>query len=94
MALTNTVRVSEVLGERKFVVANVTGDSSYATGGEAFVPADIGLEYIDSVWGGGSGYSVTYDRTNGKLLFFAGASQVSNTTDLSAVSVVVHAVGQ
>jgi hypothetical protein len=76
---------------------DVTGPSSYTTGGETITTAiknilvgphksltDIaGVDVIDS-----AGYGVKIDKAGSKFLFYAsGGTQVSSTTDLSAVTV-------
>lgn len=89
-------------GNVKECYGTVTFDSSYPAGGEAVTAAQFGLsELLDLVPQGVStnGYSPRYDKANKKLLMFRTdqtddpAEQVPNTTDLSAESVRVKALG-
>lgn len=88
-----------VEGDLSYVVAQITWDNSYPTGGLALTPAQVGLSKIlFSVDGGvtnaGSAgmVSTSYDVANSKLLAFGGAAagskhgEVTNATDLSAVT--------
>ena len=72
-------------------VMEVTGDSSYPTGGYSMTPANVGLSrilYVDLASAGG--YLLEYDYTNQKVKFYretgaAGTmSEVPNTTNVSA----------
>lgn len=76
----------------KIMLADVTFDSSYPTGGETLTAANFSVGAIKALTGGmNGGYVPEWDATNGKLLAFeAGADaapldEVANTTDLSAV---------
>ncbi len=67
-----SVSISEVrrtvFGNRRVVVANVTFDSSYPTGGEALAPSALSMQNFDLVQAGqASGYAFEYDYTNQKL---------------------------
>lgn len=82
---------------------------TYATGGQKFdldaavdetSAADAGLDYqgtviaVTTIDGGGVGYSVKYDSANDKLLIYgADGNQVSNSTDLSAVTFGLRITG-
>lgn len=102
----------DVLKRTKFstlfaVLADVTFDSSYPTGGEAVSPPQLGLQSVDFVSvSSADGYIVEYDYANGKLIArtptnvsdgeaaaAAPADEVANATDLSAVTVRVLAIG-
>jgi len=88
MALTNTVRNVNIEGARKAVTVDITFDSSYATGGEAFVPDDVGLSVIDFAdIAATGGRTFSYSASTGKILAYAGSTEVTNATDLSAVTV-------
>lgn len=95
MALTNVISKKRVPGNRREVVGTTTFDSSYPTGGEDFVAATVtGLSTIDYILFppvGGRTFNLNTAQT--KLLAYAGASEVANTTDLSAVTVTWIAVG-
>lgn len=100
MALTNTIqRHGKMLSHlAKFV--DVTCDSSYATGGYSLTAADLGLQRIDFVDAGASGgYVPEYNYSTNKLLVrWSGGSgavlsQVTNATDLSAVTFRLYVLG-
>lgn len=94
MALTISNRNPGVAGNKRRNTLDITFDSSYATGGESLTPAALGLVNVDVVLATGSGgYVFKYDKANQKLLAFTGGSEVSSTTDLSAVTTRVEAVG-
>jgi len=70
----------------------IVGDGAYPTGGTASFADFIGLKLgknvkILDVKGIGTGYILTYDYTNDKLLAYDGAlAQASNAADLSGVT--------
>lgn len=78
-------------------VVDVTGPTSYTTGGEAITTAILTTfigagRAIATILGclvldNGGGYGVQIDKTNSKLLFYNGTTQISNATDLSAKTV-------
>ena len=83
-----------------FKVYDVQFDSSYATGGEALAPADVGLDSILWFDGGAAAGRITeYDYANSKLKAFqataaAGAhAEVGAATDLSSITVRCLIVG-
>lgn len=101
MSVTVTPKVvATVPGAQRFTVTEVTFDSSYPTGGEPLTATDLGLTTVDfaiatlKVAGTGSVTAVFYDVANAKLLAYAAAAQIANTTDISAVSAQVYAVGR
>lgn len=82
--------LSYTIGNRKVRVYDVTGDTSYPTGGWAFTPGSVGLRFVDSIIGGhlrktdGTAIvTLSYDRANNRLLAYSGGAQVANLTDLS-----------
>src|SRR5262245_24982053 len=94
MALTLTeVGTRQYVGSNFLRTFDITFDSSYATGGEAIVPGDVGfvtsIDVFDSeTIPGTTVRSVAYDRTNGKLLAYNPAgTEITNTTNLSAITV-------
>lgn len=103
MALTITERERFVAGDRTFVAATVTFDSSYPTGGEAIAAADFGLRsHIDWVIPNKPDVAtkdVWWDRANSKLMILVedGTSgieaQAANASDQSAVDVEVLVIG-
>lgn len=92
----------EVPGSRKEVYGTVTFDSSYPTGGEAFVPAEFGLDRLDWLQvAGATGYLAVWDGsvTAPKILLYRQTAatgalvEVPNTTNVSTVTVRIRAVG-
>lgn len=94
----------EVPGNRKFVTATVTFDSSYATGGEAISLTSLGLNRLDFIWAvTQDGYVPAWDgsTTAPKIKLFwvdtttdgAALAEVPSTTDVSAVVVRIFAFG-
>lgn len=72
MALTVAVTRRVVAGDQNIVAGTIAFDSSYPTGGESFVPADIGLRVFDLVlFGNGvAGLTYVYDYTAQKIKVF------------------------
>lgn len=70
----------------------VTFSNSYTTGGEAITAAQVGLTaiyYAFAVVSAATAAAVAnirWDPANGKFMAFTTTAQVSNTTDLSAIS--------
>ena len=96
MALTVTRRSVESLGSKNAVVADITFDNNYPTGGEAIAAADLGLQAIDFmlVEQNESGKVITFDRANSKLMVFAGAlAEAAAASDQSGTAVRVLAIG-
>lgn len=100
MALTVTRDQVNAGGGWTEVLGTVTFDSSYATGGESFVPADVGLTQFYNVTVQAPGYQVRYVSSTGKLLVYGGAAgsggvavEVSNATDLSTIVCAFSAKG-
>lgn len=103
-ASVSVVTGPEVPGNRKFVTADVTFDSSYATGGEAISVSSLGLTRLDFMWvSPDDGYLAQWDGslTAPKIKLFwvdttvdgAAMAEVASTTDVSAVTVKVFAFG-
>jgi hypothetical protein len=97
VALTVVPVKTFVTGDRREVIADVTFDNSYTTGGLALTAATLGLTSVDVVVStpAVTGQIFPYDLANSRLLAFAGATQVNNGTDLSALRtrVVAHGKG-
>ena len=101
MALAGSVTDRNIEGKWRRHAVDVTFDSSYPTGGEAYTAGLFGLSRIEhlEIASGGGGYVIQDDATNSKLLAYeAGADggaldEVANTTDLSSVTARVIAVG-
>ena len=88
MALTITINKRDKTIAQKVVQAKIDFDSSYPTGGEAFLPASVGLSKINFIlFEGGTGYIAEYDEANNKILTYTtAATQTANGVDLSAIS--------
>jgi hypothetical protein len=90
-----------VVGNKKHVVADVTFDSSYPTGGEALTAANLGMTKIDyaecnvkAVGGTVNVANVYYDRANSKIqVFDETPAEVTDTATLATLVVQVKAVG-
>lgn len=97
MGLTIAPVKSYVTGDRRTVIADVTFDSSYPTGGEALTASDLGLTgtltYVNAA-PAPTGHVCPYDRTNSKLMAFNGTTEIANTTDLSTVTTRLMAIGK
>lgn len=103
MALTITEVKQNVAGGFYETIVDITGDSSYATGGEALAAADVNK--LMPRLGGNlaatdsdkvqfflsetdvSGRTLALDKTNDKVLFYAAGAEVAGTTNLSAVTI-------
>lgn len=91
MALAATAGEVNFSQKRREVLVNLAFDSSYPTGGESLTAAQVGLSVIEymNVLGGGNGYHYQYDTTNSKVkVYSTAATEVANTTDLSALTAV------
>jgi hypothetical protein len=88
MALTiasTSAQSGDVWGRQKTRIVTVTFDSSYATGGESFTPALVGLTEFTLVVPVPDaavlpGYVIQYDYTNKKLIVF-GVEQDADGAD-------------
>lgn len=93
-----------VIGDRRLVLAEVTFDSSYPTGGEAVTAADFGLDtQIDTVIPSQPvtpGKKVAYDHENSKLVVYAEDAtsgvhaEAASASDQSTLSVRVTVIGK
>lgn len=102
MALTVALVRHNIVGAAYESVVDITGDSSYATGGEALAAADLQtmmpkggvlaatdadkIQLFQSEKDV-SGRELALDRVNDKILFFAAGAEVANLTNLSAVTI-------
>lgn len=104
--LTELQKGRNVVGRDREVYADITGPASYTTGGELLTLAQLqalcpGLGKVLADWSKvkffqseatPAGYSCRLDKTNTKLMFFSGGTEVTSTTNLSAVVVRIRAV--
>ncbi len=77
----NTDQIPISLGNDRMVIGSIAADSSYPTGGYAFLLSQIGFTTLDNIYfQPTSGYSPQYDYTNNKVLFYSGASGTTGST--------------
>jgi len=105
MPLTISNEEQQSFGTLRGVTANVTFDASYLTGGESFLPKDIGLGEFKSVIinQAEDGYIIHWDSVAQTLQAYyadydavadGALIEVANAVDLSAVIVEVVAIGR
>ena len=95
-----------VIGDLKLTVTNIVGDSSYATGGSAITPSQLGLstvlatqsEAIATTGANNGASSFYYNTSTGKLqCFTTGATgalnEVAGAVNLSGLTIQVMAFG-
>lgn len=101
--LTEVVRTRDVAGIRRRNIYQYSGPASYATGGDAVTPEDVGLGEIEGPTGlgiainaGGTIRGLVYDHTNEKILWYVlnTGAEVAATTDLSGFSAYIEFVGR
>lgn len=94
--------------KRRVILARITGDSAYASNGEALTASSFGLGTLESIvstggscvtGGGDTGRVFAFDRTAGKLVVLqAGTADAplndsDSMDDLSGITFEVIAVG-
>lgn len=100
MATVANVSNSQTVGDVRTAALDVTFSSSYPTGGEALTAAQFGLQNVYfaiatvKTAGTGSVTAAYYDIANAKLKAFVAAAEVTNATNISAVTVQVVAFGK
>lgn len=96
MAVTVSILGRDKTAQRKVVHGTVSLDNSYPTNGEPCAMVVLGLGQIDYIeFSNGNGYTAQYDYTNQKIVMYASAAtEVTNTTDLSAITLRYRAVGK
>lgn len=100
MAVTITNRKRANCGSEHVRYVDITGPASYTTGGEALSAADLskligtGAVIGDIDYFGAevptTGQTLVLDRTNSKVMYFNGTTQIANATNLSAVTARVR----
>lgn len=99
MAVTIANRKKSVEGNRATVYCDVTGPASYAAGGEVLSQADLNqlvgkpgarigdiIEFAAEATGTNGtlgGHALILDRTNSKIAYFNGTTQIAGATNLS-----------
>lgn len=95
MALVPTVVRHLSQGNSRAKIVDLKLDNSYPTGGSVLTPASVGLVRIDTVDPtsvGGRGFE-WIPATNKLKVYSSGTTEVTNATDLSAVTVRCEVVG-
>jgi hypothetical protein len=103
VAISNRQEAIRLSGNIKLVLASITLDTSYPTGGSPGITAALGLASILALipYGNKGGYDIDYVKAADKLkcLYGTGSSltgphtEVANTTNLSAVTVDTLVIG-
>ena len=92
----STVRVGKE-GNRRLVVFDVAFGAGYVTGGEAFTPANVGLQEIEEFRSEdtAAGIQTIFDRGNNKLklLVAAGTEQGNGTNPGVTVRCCARGIG-
>ena len=92
-------RAEDVRSTKRVISGVYTGPASYATGGDAFLPADVKLGQIhfldlELATNGTVVLLARYDYTNQKVKWFdLAGNEVANATDLSGYTARFEAVG-
>lgn len=87
MALTVSIVKRDKNLNQRLTYADVTFDSSYATGGESLTPAQLGLTVIDFFEvDSNPGYLFKYDYTNQKLKAYFTTAAVTGTLAATVAS--------
>jgi len=91
MALTTTVKKTGVSGDLRYFVADVTFDSSYATGGMSLTGSSLGFPGSTVQWlvgVGTQGYDLRYNYSTSKLMVFAPVVKMTGTLDPASLNAV------
>jgi hypothetical protein len=97
MALAVTSEKISVFGDLRFSTGTIAFDTSYPTGGEPIVPADVKMsKLLVLLVESNDGYVFTWDDTNDTLIAYHGnydpgsadgpLIEVGNTSDLSGIT--------
>ena len=88
MGLTITNKRQISAGNMNMVLALVSFDSSYPTGGEALTPGNLGLASIEEIFiNAKNGYIFEYDKANKKLKAFAPSGAASGVATIPVTDV-------
>lgn len=92
MAVTVSVVKRSKMGGLHAIVADITLDNSYVTGGEPVDPVLLGLTNIDFVLPSPtSGYTFEFDEVNSKLLAFYGTNaSAAHTHTFTGSALAAH----
>lgn len=101
MAVSITVKKRGAEGSAKVAYVDITGPASYTTGGETLSASDLktligdpsavigDIDHFDAEVTNG-GHTLFLDRTNSKILFFNGTTQITAATNLSTFTARVR----
>lgn len=71
MALTVTIKSTDVFGNKRCHIVELAFDTSYPTGGEPLTANDCGMSVIDfALFEPSGGYTFEYDHTNSLLIAY------------------------
>src|SRR5688572_19871014 len=100
MAISVRIDTVEPLGNSYFISGSFVPDSSWLATGEVIAIADsqhdVTIERINSLWGGGGGYVLQFDKQNQEAMLYRADYDavadgplvaVPDTTDLSAQTI-------
>jgi hypothetical protein len=102
LAFSTVARMQGGAGNKNALIVDITFDSSYPTGGEPLVPADLGFDIIDYIdVPVDIGYTFMYNYSTALEAWWQDADagsdtafvEVANTTNLSAVTVRALVIG-
>lgn len=95
MAITQSVVHNYVKGDRREIVYSVALDSSYPTGGYAFTNGLPGNTVHNVQFENGNGYRPQFDYSANKIkVYTSAATETTNATDLSAITLRVTVTGK
>lgn len=88
---------ADVTQKSRTQMIEITGDTSYPSGGYPISGPNAGMSRIDGMFTIGSsaaGYKAVYDYVNKKVLFYSNGSQVANTTNISSITIRMKVLGR
>lgn len=96
MAATVASVSNHVPGDLREVIVDVTGDTSYPTGGYAVAPANLATIVLADVQvPAATGHIVSWDYAASKLkVFTAQGAEVANATNLSTMTARIAFLGR
>lgn len=75
MALTVTIKSTDVFGNKRVHIVEIGFDDSYPTGGEPLTARSLGMSAVDfALFEPSAGYTFEYDHTNEKIKAYRSAS--------------------
>lgn len=94
MAASIAVVTTHVPGDLKEVIVDITGDTSYPTGGYAISFPGISNAVFVDAQSSSVGHPAVWDYTNKKLkLYTSGGTEVANATNVSTVKIRCAVLG-